>query len=73
VTCCPRRAFRPGDVELDGNFKLGCFEHDAFYDRDRDRRRIEMHFASQICQKVTVAGSKFDFRAVVLGDPIPSG
>lgn len=47
--------------ELNGNFKLGCFEHHAFY--DRDRRRIEMHLASRVRQKVTVAGSKFDFRA----------
>jgi dimethylhistidine N-methyltransferase len=47
--------------ELGGNFKLGHFEHHAFY--NRERKRIEMHLASRVRQKVTVAGSSFDFRA----------
>lgn len=47
--------------ELGGNFKLGTFEHHAFY--NRERKRIEMHLASRIRQKVTVAGAMFDFRA----------
>ena len=47
--------------ELGGNFKLDAFEHHAFY--NRERKRIEMHLASRIRQKVTVAGSTFDFRA----------
>jgi dimethylhistidine N-methyltransferase len=47
--------------ELGGNFKLGGFEHHAFY--NRERKRIEMHLASRVRQTVTVAGSRFDFRA----------
>lgn len=47
--------------ELGGTFKLGNFEHHAFY--NRERRRIEMHLASRVRQKVTVAGASFDFRA----------
>ncbi len=37
--------------ELGGNFKLDAFEHHAFY--NRERKRIEMHLASRIRQKVT--------------------
>lgn len=47
--------------DLGGNFKLGAFEHRAFY--NRERKRIEMHLASRVRQHVTVAGSSFDFRA----------
>ncbi len=47
--------------ELAGNFKLDGFEHHAFYNRERNR--IEMHLASRARQKVTVAGSTFEFRA----------
>jgi dimethylhistidine N-methyltransferase len=47
--------------ELGGNFKLDCFEHHAFY--NRERRRVEMHLASLKRQKVKVAGETIDFRA----------
>ena len=38
-----------------------CFEHHAFYNRERNR--IEMHLASLKRQKVKVAGETIDFRA----------
>ena len=47
--------------ELGGSFKLGMFEHHAFYNRERNR--IEMHLASLKRQKVKVAGECFEFRA----------
>ncbi len=47
--------------ELRGTFKLDCFEHHAFY--NRERHRVEMHLASLKRQKVKVAGECFDFRA----------
>jgi dimethylhistidine N-methyltransferase len=47
--------------EVGGSFKLDAFEHHAFY--NRERKRIEMHLASRARQKVTVAGSSFEFRA----------
>jgi dimethylhistidine N-methyltransferase len=47
--------------ELGANFKLECFEHHAFYNRERNR--IEMHLASMKRQKVRVAGETIDFRA----------
>lgn len=47
--------------ELGGNFKLSCFEHHAFY--NRERQRIEMHLASLKRQKVKVLGETIDFRA----------
>jgi dimethylhistidine N-methyltransferase len=47
--------------ELDANFKPECFEHHAFYNRERNR--IEMHLASLKRQKVKVAGETIDFRA----------
>ena len=47
--------------ELGGNFKPECFEHHAFYNRERSR--IEMHLASHKRQKVRVAGETIDFRA----------
>ncbi len=46
--------------ELGGNFDLACFDHHAFY--NRERHRIEMHLASIKRQKVKVCGETFDFR-----------
>jgi dimethylhistidine N-methyltransferase len=47
--------------ELEGNFDLESFSHQAFY--NSERRRIEMHLASRKRQKVRVAGRSFEFRA----------
>jgi dimethylhistidine N-methyltransferase len=47
--------------ELGGHFRPECFEHHAFYNRERNR--IEMHLASLKRQKVKVAGEAIDFRA----------
>jgi dimethylhistidine N-methyltransferase len=47
--------------ELGGNFRLECFEHHAFYNRERNR--IEMHLASLRRQRVKVASDTIDFRA----------
>jgi uncharacterized SAM-dependent methyltransferase len=47
--------------ELDGNFNVDCFEHHAFY--NRERHRIEMHLASLKRQKAKVAGETIEFRA----------
>lgn len=47
--------------ELGGNFNVDCFEHHAFY--NRERHRIEMHLASLKRQTVKVAGECFEFRA----------
>jgi dimethylhistidine N-methyltransferase len=47
--------------ELEGNFDLASFSHEAFY--NTERRRIEMHLASRKRQKVRVAGRSFEFRA----------
>ena len=47
--------------ELGGTFKLDCFEHHAFYNRERNR--VEMHLASLKRQKVKAAGETVDFRA----------
>jgi dimethylhistidine N-methyltransferase len=47
--------------ELGANFKLECFEHHAFYNRERNR--IEMHLASMKRQKVRIRGETIDFRA----------
>jgi len=47
--------------ELRGDFKLDCFEHHAFFNRERNR--IEMHLASLKRQRVKVAGETFEFRA----------
>lgn len=46
--------------ELDANFDLGSFWHRAVY--NRDLRRIEMHLASRVRQRVRVDGRCFDFR-----------
>jgi dimethylhistidine N-methyltransferase len=47
--------------ELNGTFRPACFEHHAFYNRERNR--IEMHLASLKRQKVKVVGETIDFRA----------
>src|SRR6185312_8512345 len=47
--------------ELGANFRPECFEHHAFYNRERNR--VEMHLASLKRQKVKVAGETVDFRA----------
>jgi dimethylhistidine N-methyltransferase len=47
--------------ELGGDFKLDCFEHHAFY--NRERHRVEMHLASLKRQRARVAGETFEFRA----------
>jgi dimethylhistidine N-methyltransferase len=46
--------------ELGGNFDLGMFSHQAFY--NTERHRIEMHLASRDRQRVRVAGRSFEFR-----------
>jgi dimethylhistidine N-methyltransferase len=47
--------------EIGANFRLECFEHHAFY--NREQHRIEMHLASLKRQKVRVDGETIDFRA----------
>jgi dimethylhistidine N-methyltransferase len=47
--------------ELGARFNLACFEHHAFYNRERSR--IEMHLASLKRQRVSVCGERIDFRA----------
>jgi dimethylhistidine N-methyltransferase len=47
--------------ELDGKFNLACFEHHAFFNRERSR--IEMHLASLKRQRVRLLGECIDFRA----------
>jgi dimethylhistidine N-methyltransferase len=47
--------------ELGANFRPECFEHHAFYNRERNR--IEMHLASLKRQKVKILGETIDFRA----------
>jgi len=47
--------------ELGGNFNLDCFEHHAFFNRERSR--VEMHLASLKKQKAKVAGETVEFRA----------
>jgi len=47
--------------ELGAKFNLACFEHHAFYNRERNR--IEMHLASLKRQRVTVCGERIEFRA----------
>jgi L-histidine Nalpha-methyltransferase len=47
--------------ELGANFNLSCFEHHAFFNRERSR--IEMHLASIKRQKVKLLGETIDFRA----------
>jgi len=46
--------------ELDGDFDLGAFRHDAFFDAAEGR--IEMHLISTRAQQVRVAGETFGFR-----------
>jgi dimethylhistidine N-methyltransferase len=47
--------------ELGANFNLKCFEHHAFFNRERSR--IEMHLASTKRQKVRILGETIEFRA----------
>lgn len=47
--------------ELGADFDLGCFEHRAFFNRERSR--IEMHLASRKRQRVHVCGVGIDFLA----------
>ncbi|MFQ5643214.1 MAG: L-histidine N(alpha)-methyltransferase [Thiogranum sp.] len=47
--------------ELDADFDLQAFSHDAFYNADEGR--VEMHLVSRNRQTVTVAGQRFDFAA----------
>jgi dimethylhistidine N-methyltransferase len=47
--------------ELEADFDLGTFCHQAFY--NTERRRIEMHLASRKRQKARVCGRVIDFRA----------
>ena len=47
--------------ELDGNFDLGAFHHEARYVPDYGR--IEMHLVSATDQQVSVAGRVFEFAA----------
>jgi L-histidine Nalpha-methyltransferase len=47
--------------ELGANFNLRCFEHHAFFNRERSR--IEMHLASIKRQKVKMLGETIEFRA----------
>lgn len=46
--------------ELDGNFKLANFRHQAFYNEPAGR--IEMHLLSIAEQRVSVGGDSFEFR-----------
>jgi len=45
--------------ELDADFDLQAFSHDAFYNASESR--VEMHLVSRSEQTVTVAGQAFDF------------
>ena len=47
--------------ELGGRFNLACFEHHAFFNRERSR--IEMHLASLKRQRLRLLGECIDFRA----------
>jgi dimethylhistidine N-methyltransferase len=47
--------------ELGANFKVPCFEHHAFFNRELSR--IEMHLAAIKKHKVRIGGEVIDFRA----------
>jgi L-histidine Nalpha-methyltransferase len=47
--------------ELGGKFNLACFEHHAFFNRERSR--IEMHLASLKRQRLKLLGECIEFRA----------
>lgn len=47
--------------ELNGNFRLANFRHQAFYNEPAGR--IEMHLLSLVAQRVTISGKVFEFRA----------
>jgi dimethylhistidine N-methyltransferase len=49
------------NAELNGDFDLAAFAHEARYDEDRGR--IEMHLKSLRAQRVAVSGQRFDFAA----------
>jgi dimethylhistidine N-methyltransferase len=49
------------DRELGGDFNPACFEHHAFFNRERSR--IEMHLAAVKRHKVHVLGDTIEFRA----------
>lgn len=49
------------DRELGANFNPACFEHHAFFNREKGR--IEMHLAAVKRHKVNVLGDTIDFRA----------
>jgi dimethylhistidine N-methyltransferase len=46
--------------ELGANIDVDAFLHRAFY--NRERRRVEMHLASRVRQKVKIGGRTIDFR-----------
>jgi len=46
--------------EIDGNFMLDFFEHDAFYNVNLGR--IEMHLTSLVDQQVTILDKQFNFK-----------
>jgi dimethylhistidine N-methyltransferase len=48
------------NIELGGDFDPDAFSHYALF--NRDKRRIEMHLASRVAQRVRVCGHSFDFR-----------
>lgn len=48
------------NTELGADFDVDAFSHCAFY--NHDKRRIEMHLASRVAQKVRVCGRMFEFR-----------
>ena len=47
--------------DLGAKFNLDCFEHHAFFNRERSR--IEMHLASLKRQRIKVCGECIEFRA----------
>lgn len=49
------------NCELGADFDLSAWAHQAFYDADLGR--VEMHLVSKCAQRVTVAGTHFDFDA----------
>ena len=46
--------------ELDGDFNLSAFDHQAIY--NAEKHRIEMHLVSRVAQTVHVLGREFSFR-----------
>jgi uncharacterized SAM-dependent methyltransferase len=56
-----RNLLRRINRELEGNFDLECFQHEACY--NRNLARIEMSLVSCCDQAVTVGGREFEFAA----------